>query len=806
MRALLAALAAALAFSAIVPASAPGGTASRDPGSAGPSYVADPGEQNELEISQIADAYTITDRGPGVTVRTRAPCRATDDPQTVTCPAVALDHVDVLMGDGDDRATVTIDNIISMQGGDGNDTLTAIGLGPFADDVNGDAGDDRLVSLDGFQSGGPGRDSLVGGPFGDNQRGDDGDDSLVGGGGSDLLDGGAGGDSLGGGDGDDTLVGGDGSDSLAGGDDGDTLLGLEGNDSLAGGPGADTLGSAASVIVFPPPLNAPSEGGDDRLDGGPGNDVVSAGVGPTELASDHDVLTGGDGRDLVTYEERTADRSTSPELSISVDGRPNDGAAGEGDDVGGDFERLVGGASDDRIVGGPGPEEIDGGLGADVIEGAGGSDTLDAGAGDAEGNTLIGGEGPDLLRGGAGDDALWGEGGDDALQGGDGDDNLDGGAGSDTMTGGGGADDLTGGMGEDSMDGSQPVLFFAKDGDDTLRGDEGNDDMQGGDADDTLVGGAGADAMRGGAGRDVANYGFSARAVTVTLDGTKGDGEPGERDNVHEDVEDVLGGSDQDTFTGSGQANRLDGGTGEDYVDGARGSDQLLGGVLNDAVRSRDGSPDAVSCGRGVDFAIVDRVDQVRGCEREDTGVGNRPERGQEFVVSPSDDVDLKLPRTHRFIPLQDRVNLPVASTIDASGGEIDTRFATARGERPARVKLYGGAIKIRQTESPKATVEIRLVASEPLVAAARRKRRKKPRTWVKGKCPSCQVRGDHSVNSGEGTIYLVEERCEGTLTFVREGVVRVRDLRSRRTVIVEAGERYLARAPRRERAACPAG
>jgi hypothetical protein len=41
-----------------------------------------------------------------------------------------------------------------------------------------------------------------------------------------------------------------------------------------------------------------------------------------------------------------------------------------------------------------------------------------------------------------------------------------------------------------------------------------------------------------------------------------------------------------------------------------------------------------------------------------------------------------------------------------------------------------------------------------------------------------------------------VRDRCDGTLTVVRQGVVAVRDFRLHKTVIVRAGQTYLAKAP----------
>ena len=57
------------------------------------------------------------------------------------------------------------------------------------------------------------------------------------------------------------------------------------------------------------------------------------------------------------------------------------------------------------------------------------------------------------------------------------------------------------------------------------------------------------------------------------------------------------------------------------------------------------------------------------------------------------------------------------------------------------------------------------------------------------------RTKGRHSAATVVGTRWLVEDRCNGTLTRVTKGRVRVRDFRARRTVVVKAGKRYFARA-----------
>jgi hypothetical protein len=56
------------------------------------------------------------------------------------------------------------------------------------------------------------------------------------------------------------------------------------------------------------------------------------------------------------------------------------------------------------------------------------------------------------------------------------------------------------------------------------------------------------------------------------------------------------------------------------------------------------------------------------------------------------------------------------------------------------------------------------------------------------------RVHGRYSIGASRGTDWITEEKCEGTVTTVISGTVRVRDLGRRKTVSVRAGERYVAR------------
>jgi hypothetical protein len=235
---------------------------------------------------------------------------------------------------------------MSVQAGDGADTVTAA----CANDVlDGGAGDDGL-------DGGAGDDSLTGGA---------GEDGLTGGAGADGLTGGTGDDSLHAAAGDDTANGNAGADTVSGGDGTDHLLGESGRDALAGGAGDDLLEGGADRDTV--------DGGDgnDTLDGGDGRDLLLPGAGT-------DVVRGGPSLDTVSYE----DRDDGQPLRISLNGTADDGAPGESDAIEGDVENVIGSPGADTIAGNDGPNDLDGGESNDTIEPAGGADFVDAGSGD----------------------------------------------------------------------------------------------------------------------------------------------------------------------------------------------------------------------------------------------------------------------------------------------------------------------------------------------------------------------------------------------------------------------------------------
>jgi Ca2+-binding RTX toxin-like protein len=129
--------------------------------------------------------------------------------------------------------TGSIDIPVVVRGGAGNDHLYAGGRRTI---LRGNAGDDLLEADHGragvVESGGAGRDTLIGSY---------GDDVLHGGSDSDSINGLDGIDEIRGDGGDDSLFGDAGDDHLAGGDGNDYIFGSQGNDVLMGGAGNDNV-------------------------------------------------------------------------------------------------------------------------------------------------------------------------------------------------------------------------------------------------------------------------------------------------------------------------------------------------------------------------------------------------------------------------------------------------------------------------------------------------------------------------------------------------------------------------------------
>ncbi|MBX9581928.1 MAG: M10 family metallopeptidase C-terminal domain-containing protein, partial [Gemmataceae bacterium] len=191
--------------------------------------------------------------------------------------------------------------------------------------------------------------------------------------------------------------------------------------------------------------------------------------------------------------------------------------------------------------------------------------------------------------------AVWGGDGNDALTGGPLADLLDGGAGNDTVAGGGGADSITGGNGNDR-----------------LAGEAGNDVYLFGPAaaaeTDTVVEVAGG-------GADRLDFAALTTAVTVNLGSDAATATHANRTVMTPAggaafLENVAGGSGNDSLTGSAAANTLTGNGGDDLLAGGPGADVYAFGPA--AAAEVDTVVElAVTGADRLDFAALSATDAV---------------------------------------------------------------------------------------------------------------------------------------------------------------------------------------------------
>lgn len=133
---------------------------------------------------------------------------------------------------------------------------------------------------------------------------------------------------------------------------------------------------------------------------------------------------------------------------------------------------------------------------------------------------------------------------------------------------------------------SLPGKVFAGAGNDNVTDGPGNQTIDLGAGNDIAFVGLGRDIVIGGAGIDGANYATRTVPVTVNLDASANDGQPGEGDTIRTDVENVTGGSAADKLIGSAVANVLLGREGNDTLTGNAGSDTANGGSGSDTCQA----------------------------------------------------------------------------------------------------------------------------------------------------------------------------------------------------------------------------
>jgi CSLREA domain-containing protein len=155
--------------------------------------------------------------------------------------------------------------------------------------------------------------------------------------------------------------------------------------------------------------------------------------------------------------------------------------------------------------------------------------------------------------------------------------------------------------------------------------------------------------------------------------------------------------------------------------------------------------------------------------------------------------VKIKLPGSDHFFTLEQGQQVPVGSTFDTSHGRVNLQAAGSQ-----KAWFYQGQFKLAQKHSAKPLSTLSLTGKLSCkgagkAATAAKKKKRKRRLWGDGK-GKFRTKGSFSSATVRGTRWLVEDRCDGTLTVVKRGKVAVKDFVRHRTVIVKAGHKYFAR------------
>ena len=164
--------------------------------------------------------------------------------------------------------------------------------------------------------------------------------------------------------------------------------------------------------------------------------------------------------------------------------------------------------------------------------------------------------------------------------------------------------------------------------------------------------------------------------------------------------------------------------------------------------------------------------------------------------------VKVRLPGTKRYVDLDSLDSLPLGSSIDVRKGRVRIYAVTSRSGRKQAASFYGGVFRIVQRGS---LIELQLRGPKPRCGSARasasaaetkkkkKKKARKRRLWGSGR-GKFRTRGRYSAATIRGTKWLVEDSCRSTTTRVKRGVVKVRDFKAKRTIVVRSGGRYVAR------------
>jgi hypothetical protein len=157
--------------------------------------------------------------------------------------------------------------------------------------------------------------------------------------------------------------------------------------------------------------------------------------------------------------------------------------------------------------------------------------------------------------------------------------------------------------------------------------------------------------------------------------------------------------------------------------------------------------------------------------------------------------------------PLAASENVPIGATVDATQGKVTLESASSplsspsgagragvpRGPAPAPAEIAqfeGGKFQVEQEANGLAT----LILKGGDFGVCRTNATRVVRSlWGSGD-GEFVTQGRYAAATVRGTVWLTEDRCDGTLVYAKQGSVPVLDLVTKKTVVLKAGQAFLVK------------
>ena len=165
------------------------------------------------------------------------------------------------------------------------------------------------------------------------------------------------------------------------------------------------------------------------------------------------------------------------------------------------------------------------------------------------------------------------------------------------------------------------------------------------------------------------------------------------------------------------------------------------------------------------------------------------------------------------FVPLTEARQIPTGSEVDALNGSLKLISNTGQIGKTQTATLTGGVFKVTQARKgiTKGIADFNLVESAfqgaPSYGTCKTKHKAGDATIASLSSKTLQLlkvsghgkfrtTGRYASATVRGTIYTVADRCDGTLTHVIRDTVLVDDFVRHKTILLHAGQSYLAKKP----------